>query len=82
MWAVSAATRVRMGHYLGAGNIQGAKLVIKIALCVGLAVGASVAIIFSVGRNQVGHIFSNDPEVVKLASRVAILVGAAYVGQW
>ncbi len=31
MWAVSGATRVRVAFYLGAGNVEGAKRVIKIA---------------------------------------------------
>ena len=78
MWGVSASARTRCAHYLGAGDVAGAKRVLKVALGVGGATAAVVAAVFCLGRNSIGHLYSNDAAVLQLTSEVAILVGSAY----
>jgi len=63
MWAISSSTRVRVSYHLGAGDVPGAKQVIKIALLFGSGFGIVVACCFVFGRNFIGHIYSNDPYV-------------------
>jgi Na+-driven multidrug efflux pump len=79
MWAVSGATRVRVAFYLGAGNVEGAKRVIKIASVCGGGSGPLIALTFIVLRVEIGHLFSNDPLVWHLATKISTLCGLGYL---
>ena len=50
MWSVTNATRVRIGHHLGAGDVRRAKLVMRLAVVVGGGVGTVVALCWPVDR--------------------------------
>ena len=79
MWAVSGATRVRLAFYLGAGDVTGAKRVIKIASVCGIGLGTLIASTFILLRKEIGHLFSNDPEVWHLATKISTLCGVGYL---
>lgn len=79
-WAVAAATRVRVAYHLGANSVKGAKLAMRIGLYVGVFVGLIVTLTFSLGRNEIGKIYSDSPEVWKKTSEIAVLCGCAYLG--
>ena len=78
MWSVTNATRVRIGHHLGAGDVRRAKLVMQLAVVVGGGVGACVALFWVLGRRVVGHLYSEDPRIWALSTKVAAIVGVGY----
>ena len=78
MWAISAATKVRISIYLGSGDSKGALFSMKIATVIALPMAAVVAAILIVGRDDVGKIFSHDPQVLALVSQISYLVGIGY----
>lgn len=78
MWAMGSATRVRISHHLGAGNIRGVKTVILIGLCASTAIAVVVSGTFLIARDAMGKIFSDDPHVWALTGSIATLVGIAY----
>jgi len=72
------ATIIRIGYHLGRRAVRSAKLVAVIHFCVTGVLGATVAALFLSLRQEVGHMFSSDPEVISLASQISVPVGAAY----
>eukprot|EP00941_MAST-03F_sp_MAST-3F-sp1_P000101 g101.t1 len=79
MWALSSATRTRMSHYIGAGNLVGTKLVAKVALACGSVFASIVTITLILSRNEIGKLYSDNPSVIHLSSRIATLLGAVYI---
>jgi MATE family multidrug resistance protein len=78
MWAVSAATRVRISGYLGSGDEKGAKFGVSVATIVALPSSAVVAISLVLLREEVGKVFSHDPRVLLLVSQIMLLCGCGY----
>jgi len=78
MWAVSAATRVRISGYLGSGDIEGAKFGVRVATMIALPSAAIVAATLVILRKEVGKVFSHDPRVLLLVSQIMLLVGCGY----
>ena len=54
------------------------KRVVGIATAACSTTGVAVALVFIFARNYIGRIFSDDPRVWAMASRLALLVGAGY----
>lgn len=79
MMALCNATQVRMAFHLGNGDIPKAKMVMKFSTVIAFCIGAVVALFFILARAKIGHIFSNDPEVWKLADEVSTLCGCGYL---
>lgn len=79
MWAVSAATSVRIAFYVGEDNVRAAKLVQKIALVIAGTIGCFVALVLGFGRDYVGPVISKDKDIWVLASDISLLVGVGYV---
>ena len=73
--ALSAATTVRVGHQLGAGNTSGARFggIAGITIC-GVFMGCSAAFLL-VFRDQVVSMYTNDPSVQAIA--ISLLLMAA-----
>ena len=78
MWAVSAATRVRISAYLGSGDQEGAVFGMRVATAVALPCAAGVAAALVVLRHEVGHVFSHDSRVLELVSQIMLLCGCGY----
>ena len=78
MWAISAATRVRISAYLGSGDAIGGQFGMRVATAVALPSAAVVAGALVVLRSQLGHVFSHDPLVLALVSKIMLLCGCGY----
>jgi Na+-driven multidrug efflux pump len=63
-----------VGHYLGDGNIKMAKAVSWITMVILGSEGLFVGIIFGGARSVIPRIFSNDPDVIREAKHVMLLV--------
>eukprot|EP01006_Ploeotia_vitrea_P008915 TRINITY_DN21128_c0_g1_i1.p1 TRINITY_DN21128_c0_g1~~TRINITY_DN21128_c0_g1_i1.p1 ORF type:complete len:499 (+),score=41.06 TRINITY_DN21128_c0_g1_i1:80-1576(+) len=73
------ATTVRVGNNLGAGAAATARGVYYFSLFVALMLGVVVAAVLLIGHSWVGHIFSSDPTLWALASKLSYLLGASYL---
>jgi Na+-driven multidrug efflux pump len=78
MWAISAATRIRISTYLGGGDRIGAQFSMRVATSVALPSAAIVAVALVILRNDIGHVFSHDTNVLQLVSEIMLLVGCGY----
>ena len=72
------ATSARVAFFLGKGEPRGARLVAKISLAAAFVIGAVIGSTIVLLRKEVGHLFSDDPAVWRLAEHLCILVGSAY----
>jgi Na+-driven multidrug efflux pump len=68
-----------VGHYLGDGNIRMAKAVSWITMTILGGEGLLVGIIFGGARSVIPRIFSNDPDVIREAQHVMLLVRHVFV---
>lgn len=80
MFGIMDATRTRIGNHLGNKQIPAAKMVMKIAFCTSLVIGAIVAMIWYICKNFIGRIFTSDDEIIADTASLAILVGSSYIG--
>lgn len=78
LYGASKATQIRVGHALGASNIPAAQLTSVLNLIFMAVAAVAVGIIMMSMRNQLGAIFSSDPNVSSLAAIIAIPVGIGY----
>jgi len=79
MYGLSNAVTIRIGHHLGHGDAGAARLCAILMLMVAVSLGFVLGAVFVLARNEVGHIFSNDPAVWHWTSQLSILVGVCYV---
>ena len=47
-------------------------------LAIALMIASVVALVFVLARREVGHVFSNDPEVWSWASKLCVLLAVCY----
>lgn len=78
LYGASKATQIRVGHALGAQNIPAAQLTSMLNLIFMAVVAVGVGVLMMSLRNQLGAIFSDDPNVASLAAIIAIPVGIGY----
>ena len=71
---IGMAAAIRVGHELGAGRNGGARLAAFVALgaSVGYALIAAVLLVFA--RDAVAGVFTNDPDVARLATQLLLFV--------
>lgn len=72
---IGSATTIRVSHQLGKGDLQAVRMASRasIHLCLFMnTIGASIMIF---GRNVIPYIFTDDPEVVPIASTLLIIAG-------
>ena len=70
---IGAATTIRVSHQLGKGDLHAVRMAstASIHLCLLMnTIGASIMFFF---RYQIPYIFTNDPEVVNIASTLLVL---------
>ncbi|NDV46679.1 MATE family efflux transporter [Paludibacter sp. 221] len=73
---LSSATTIRVSHEYGRGNLKGLKMAANASYHLGLLWNTFTAIIFITLREPIARIFTNDPEVIRIASHLMIFVAA------
>ena len=72
---IGAATTIRVSHQLGKGDIQAVKMASRASVHLCLLMNTIGAAIMIFGRNVIPYIFTDDPEVVPIASSLLIIAG-------
>ena len=70
-FAVAIASTIRVGNLLGAGDALGAKDASRITFAICFAFTSICAVVFSLLRNSLGYVFTDDKEVVEAVSKIA-----------
>jgi len=70
---------MKIGRALGASRLDAAKALGKYLLGAMTIMGVLVSLLFVVTRNEIGRVFSKDPEVIRYCSQLAVLSAATYV---
>ncbi len=78
-YGIMSATTVRVGFFLGEGSPRKARAVTALAGWISLGVGALISCTLVLLREDLGKIFSSDPEVWRLTSTLCWLVGPTYI---
>ncbi len=73
---ISAATNVRVSNQLGAGNIPAMRMAAHTNFLLIIILMSIAGILFYVGRNYLPTFYSEDPEVIALASQLLIVAVA------
>ncbi|MCG7498646.1 MATE family efflux transporter [Vibrio sp. Of7-15] len=73
--SIGAAASIRVGHRLGEGDVDGARVVSRVSMRVGLVLAIVTAILTVVFREPITQLYTNTPEVLDLA--MALLLFAA-----
>lgn len=67
-FAVSIALSTRIGHFVGVPDISKARLVSKLSLMLGVAMGVFNFTLLSTGRYILARLYTNDKDVIGIAS--------------
>jgi MATE family multidrug resistance protein len=73
---ITSATTIRVSHEYGRGNFRLIKQAANASYHICMAWNITVAILFVVFRNQIPLLFTDDPEVVRIASMLMLFVAA------
>lgn len=73
-FAVAVVLTTRIGHLVGMKNIKGAQILLRIFLILGIFLALFNFLLVFLGRHSLVSVFSQDPEVVKIANKLIILV--------
>lgn len=73
---VSTATTIRVSHELGRGNMKDLRMAANASWHIGLAWNTFTAVAIVLLRNHIPQLFTNDPEVVRMASHLLLFVAA------
>lgn len=74
-FAYSVVISTRIGHYIGMGNIEGAKVDCQVAFTSAPFIGLLNFSIFYLGRYSLTKIFTTDEQVIRIAAWLNILAG-------
>ena len=72
---IGSATTIRVSHQLGKGDLQAVRMASNASIHLCLLMNTIGAAIMILGRNYIPYIFTNDPEVVPIASTLLIIAG-------
>jgi multidrug resistance protein, MATE family len=78
-WGLTTASSIRVGHYLGSKEPKKAKQVAKVMLCCCLLLGTLITTLFMLLKDELGKIFSDDPDVWHMTSQICFLCGLGYL---
>ena len=73
--AYVCATSVRVGFHLGHNDVTTAKYIMRVSSVVGSALAVIVGVAMILCRDVMGRVFSHDPAVWDLTSKICVLVG-------
>ena len=72
---IGAATTIRVSHQLGKGDLQAVKMASRASVHLCLLMNTIGAAVMIFGRNYIPYIFTNDPEVIPIASTLLLIGG-------
>ena len=72
---IGSATTIRVSHQLGKGDLQAVKMASRASIHLCLLMNTIGAAIMIFGRNIIPYIFTDDPEVIPIASTLLIIAG-------
>ncbi|KAJ1269501.1 hypothetical protein BS78_07G216800 [Paspalum vaginatum] len=78
--SLSCAVSTRVGHELGAGRPERARLVARVGLCCGAALGVVACAFAASVRGVWARMFTADAAILRLASAALPVLGAAELG--
>ncbi|SCU82059.1 LANO_0B04984g1_1 [Lachancea nothofagi CBS 11611] len=78
-FAVGISSSTRIANFVGAKRADCAKIASQLGISCSLFVGLFNCILLISCRNFIAHIYSNDPEVVKLITELMPLAGVAEI---
>ncbi|WP_260258426.1 MATE family efflux transporter [Vibrio intestinalis] len=71
--SIGAATSIRVGHRLGQGSVESARIASHVGLMVALALALITALFTVVFREQVSLLYTDNAEVIALAMQLLLL---------
>ena len=72
---IGSATTIRVSHQLGKGDLHAVKMASHASIHLCLLMNTIGAAIMIFGRNAIPYIFTDDPEVVPIASTLLVIAG-------
>ena len=72
---IGSATTIRVSHQLGKGDLQAVRMASNASIHLCLLMNTIGAAIMIFGRNYIPYIFTDDPEVIPIASTLLIIAG-------
>jgi len=72
---IGSATTIRVSHQLGKGDLQAVRMASHASVHLCLMMNTIGAAIMIFGRNVIPYIFTNDPEVIPIASTLLVIAG-------
>jgi MATE family multidrug resistance protein len=72
---IGAATTIRVSHQLGRGDLHAVRMASRASVHLCLLMNTVGAAIMIFGRNYIPYIFTNDPEVIPIASTLLLIGG-------
>ena len=72
---IGSATTIRVSHQLGKGDLHAVRMASHASVHLCLLMNTIGAAIMIFGRNVIPYIFTNDPEVIPIASTLLIIAG-------
>uniref|UniRef100_A0A665UDN4 Solute carrier family 47 member 3 n=1 Tax=Echeneis naucrates TaxID=173247 RepID=A0A665UDN4_ECHNA len=72
---ISAASSVRVGNALGAGNIEQAKLSCKASIICTFIIACFVGLSLALCKDVVGYIFTSEQDILERVSKVILIYG-------
>lgn len=74
-FALSVASSTRVANFVGGGNIEGAKIGIRVGLLSSICVGLINGSILCFFGGEIGRLFTEDEEVLKMFSSLSWFIG-------
>ncbi|MBR4432596.1 MAG: MATE family efflux transporter [Paludibacteraceae bacterium] len=72
---IGSATTIRVSHQLGKGDLHAVRMASNASIHLCLLMNTIGATIMIFGRNYIPYIFTDDPEVIPIASTLLIIAG-------
>lgn len=72
---IGSATTIRVSHQLGKGDLQAVRMASRASVHLCLLMNTIGAAIMIFGRNYIPYIFTDDPEVIPIASTLLVIAG-------
>ena len=72
---IGSATTIRVSHQLGKGDLQAVRMASHASVHLCLLMNTIGAAIMIFGRNYIPYIFTDDPEVIPIASTLLLIGG-------
>ncbi|MFC0227077.1 MATE family efflux transporter [Serratia aquatilis] len=71
--SLGVGATIRVGHRLGEGSVEGARVAAYAAIAVGVAMASCSALFTAAFREQIALLYNDNPEVVAMASHLMLL---------